>query len=167
MFGFGKKSQAVTVDLHAPFEGEVVPVDQVPDPVFAGKMVGDGFAVNPTATEGIVEVCSPVAGRLATLMKSLHAFAVVTDEGLEVLVHVGIDTVELKGEGFEALAAKGDTVSAGQPIVRVDIAAVEAAGRLLVTPVVMSNKKQVADISLTPGPASSGATVCTVTMASE
>jgi sugar PTS system EIIA component len=101
--------------------------------VFSGEMVGPGVAVDPPA--GPVEAVSPVDGRLVKLHP--HAFVVLTAEGAGVLVHLGIDTVQLDGRGFELLAAEGDDVRAGQPIVRWDAAAVAAGGRSAVCPVVV------------------------------
>lgn len=164
MFGLGRSRQPAGVDLHPPFPGEVIPVGDVPDPVFSARMVGDGFAVVPPDDATHLDVCAPVSGRLVTLFTTLHAFAVVSGEGLEVLVHIGLDTVELQGAGFRALVEQGAEVTAGQPVVRVDATAVRESGRPLVTPVVMTQKKQVAELSVTPGPAAPGDVVCTVRM---
>jgi PTS system glucose-specific IIA component len=120
------------VEVRAPVPGRALPLSGVPDPVFSGEMVGPGVAVDPPA--GPVETVSPVDGRLVKLHP--HAFVVLTAEGAGVLVHLGIDTVQLEGRGFELLAAEGDDVRAGQPIVRWDAAAVAAGGRSAVCPVV-------------------------------
>lgn len=161
MLGFGKKK----VELVAPFAGQVVPVDQVPDEVFAGRMLGDGFAVIPSETADRIEVVAPVAGKLVQLFGTKHAFAIVSPEGLEVLVHIGLDTVELGGEGFVALAAKGDQVSAGQPIVRMDVASVRTAGRNPITPVVFTKVGQVADLRVNTGQIGAGAQIAKITLA--
>lgn len=166
MFGFGGSRGPVGVDLHPPFPGEVIPVEQVPDPVFSAKMLGEGFAVVPRDDAPHLNVCAPVSGRLVTLFTTLHAFAVVTEEGLEVLVHIGLDTVELRGTGFQALVEQGAEVTAGQPVARVDAPVVRDSGRQLVTSVVMTRKQQVADVSVTTGPAAPGDVVCTVRMTS-
>jgi sugar PTS system EIIA component len=104
----------------------------VPDPVFSGAMVGPGTAVDPVREPAVA--VSPVDGVLVSLHP--HAFVVLDGEGHGVLTHLGIDTVQLNGQGFEVLAAKGDTVIRGQAVVRWDPAAVEAAGRSPVCPVV-------------------------------
>ncbi len=124
--------------VHAPLSGSVIPLNQVPDPVFAGQMVGSGAAVEPSAGEAF-DVVSPVAGKLVKLLP--HAFVVVEDSGRGVLTHVGIDTVKLKGEGFTLLVAQGDTVSAGAPIMHVDPTAALAAGYSMVSPVVVLDTK--------------------------
>lgn len=163
MFGFGKKS--TSVDLQAPFAGEAVPVTEVPDPVFSGKMLGEGYAVIPRDDAPSLTVCAPAAGTLTTVFKTGHAFAVATAEGLDVLVHIGLDTVELKGEGFTVLTAQGQTVAAGQPVIEVDLSLLREKGRNPVTPVVMSNKKQVGSISLATGQVAQGDVTATVTLA--
>jgi sugar PTS system EIIA component len=116
----------------APLPGRVLPLSEVPDPVFAGAMVGPGAAVDPP--RGPVQAVAPVDGRIAKLHP--HAFVVVTSSGRGVLVHLGIDTVQLQGEGFRLLAAEGDEVTAGTPLVEWDTAAVEAGGRSPVSPVI-------------------------------
>jgi PTS system glucose-specific IIA component len=122
----------------APMAGTVVPLAEVPDPVFAGQMVGSGAAVEPPAGE-MFDVVSPVAGKVIKLLP--HAFVVVEVSGRGVLTHVGIDTVKLKGEGFKLLIAQGDTVEAGAMVMRVDPAAALAAGYSMVSPVVVLDTK--------------------------
>ncbi len=121
-----------TVRVLAPVPGRALAMADVPDPVFSGAMVGPGTAIDPLRQP--VEAVAPVSGTIVKLHP--HAFVVTTADGAGVLVHLGIDTVQLKGEGFELLAAEGDTVEAGAPIVRWDPAAVEAGGRSPVSPVV-------------------------------
>lgn len=121
-------------EVVSPLAGEVVGLAGVPDEVFAEAMVGPGTAVAPAPGGGTVDAVSPVDGVLAKLHP--HAYVVVDDDGRGVLVHLGIDTVTLKGEGFTLLAAESDRVRAGQPVVRWDPAAVEAGGRSPICPVV-------------------------------
>ncbi|GAA1596559.1 PTS glucose transporter subunit IIA [Actinomadura kijaniata] len=109
----------------SPVAGRVVGLAGVPDPVFAQAMVGPGTAVDPVREPG--PALAPVTGKIVKLHP--HAFVVVDAEGHGVLVHLGIDTVQLKGEGFELLAAEGEQVTAGQPLVNWNPAAVEAGGR--------------------------------------
>ena len=109
-------------EVLAPLAGRVVALADVPDPVFAGLIVGAGLAVEPEDGATEVSVISPVAGRVMKVHP--HAFVVLDESGAGVLVHLGIDTVQLKGEGFTLLAAEGDRVSAGQPIVAWNPAAV-------------------------------------------
>jgi glucose-specific phosphotransferase system IIA component len=123
--------------IYAPLCGEVIDMSQVPDPVFAEKMMGDGFAIKPTS--GLV--LSPVRGKVIVAFPTKHAIGLSSEDGLEILVHVGIDTVKLKGEGFELLIKEGDTVKVGTPLVKVDLAYVEAHAKSLITPVVFTNLK--------------------------
>lgn len=128
----------MTVTVLSPIPGRVVPMQEVPDPVFAGDIVGPGIAVDPPRSP--VETVSPVAGRLVKLHP--HAFVVLTDEGAGVLVHLGIDTVQLKGEGFTLFVDEGMRVEAGQRMVGWDPAAVEAGGRSPISPVVVLDTKR-------------------------
>lgn len=128
---FKKKGEPV----FQPVAGTVVVLADVPDPVFASGVVGDGFAVDPT--EGSFR--SPVDGELILLAKTLHAFAVRTDAGAEILVHIGMDTVKLKGAGFTAHRAKGDRVKQGEVIISCDLEQMSAAVPSMVTPVLVTN----------------------------
>ncbi|MEV2253549.1 PTS glucose transporter subunit IIA [Streptomyces sp. NPDC050147] len=116
----------------SPLAGRAIGLSAVPDPVFSGAMVGPGTAIDP-AREPSVAV-APVDGIVVSLHP--HAFVVVDDQGHGVLTHLGIDTVQLNGEGFELLVNKGDTVQRGQSIVRWDPAGVEAAGKSPICPIV-------------------------------
>jgi sugar PTS system EIIA component len=116
----------------APVEGAAVGLAAVPDPVFSAGMVGPGTAIDPLRGPG--KAVAPIPGKIMKLHP--HAYVIVGDDGKGVLVHLGIDTVQLKGEGFRLLAAEGDRVSAGQPVVAWDPAAIEAGGRSPVCPVV-------------------------------
>ncbi|MFD7437066.1 PTS glucose transporter subunit IIA [Streptomyces sp. NPDC059861] len=116
----------------SPLAGRVVGLAAVPDPVFSGAMVGPGTAIDPVREPS--EAVSPVDGVIVSLHP--HAFVVVDAEGHGVLTHLGIDTVQLNGEGFELLVNKGDTVARGQGVVRWDPSAVEAAGKSPVCPIV-------------------------------
>jgi glucose-specific phosphotransferase system IIA component len=134
VFGlFGKKQQPITV--LAPMAGEVKPISEVPDPVFAEKMMGDGFCVFPSNGR----VISPVAGEVVNLFPTGHAVGLRTADGLEILVHVGIDTVKLEGKGFKTLVTQGAKVDAGQPLLEVDLEAIRALVPSLATPVVFTN----------------------------
>jgi PTS system glucose-specific IIA component len=119
----------------APIAGTVVTLAEVPDPVFAEQLVGAGAAVEPAAGAGTTEVRSPIAG---TLVKAHpHAFIVQHESGAAVLVHVGIDTVTLSGEGFTRHVAEGEAVAAGTPVVTFDPTAVRGRGLSAITPVVV------------------------------
>jgi sugar PTS system EIIA component len=117
----------------APVAGTVIAMADVPDPVFAGELVGPGLAIDPDRTGTVVAV-SPVAGTVVKLHP--HAFVIQAEGGRGALVHLGLDTVQLAGEGFTLHAAEGDTVAAGDRVVSWDPTAVEAGGRSPVCPVV-------------------------------
>lgn len=117
----------------APMSGRVVPIEEVRDPVFAEKMIGDGLAIEPVEGSGV----APVAGKLVVFHSAGHAFAIEADGGIAVLVHVGLDTVNLKGRGFTRLAEAGDPVTAGQELVRFDLDAIRTEGLSPLSPVVL------------------------------
>jgi PTS system glucose-specific IIA component len=121
--------------VRTPFAGPVVALADVPDPVFADQLVGAGVAVDPTGVDGAVTAVAPVAGTIVKLHP--HAFALQGSAGTDLLVHVGIDTVKMAGEGFELLVAEGATVAAGDPVVRFTPATISAAGYSPVCPVVV------------------------------
>ncbi|WP_312432153.1 PTS sugar transporter subunit IIA [Lacrimispora sp.] len=113
MFDFIKRKKSEVV---APIEGKCIRIEEVPDKVFSSKMLGDGFAVCPSGDT----VVAPVTGEIVMVPDSMHAFGIKTDSGVEVLVHIGLDTVSLNGEGFTLLSAKGKRVKAGEPVIRFD-----------------------------------------------
>lgn len=121
-----------TLQIRAPFAGWCAPLDEVPDPVFAGRMLGDGLAVDPT--DGLL--VAPCAGEIVTLPASAHAVSIRTAQGIEVLLHIGIDTVALAGRGFEALVRPGTRVELAEPLIRFDLDVVARGAKSLMTPVV-------------------------------
>ena len=140
-------------EIRTPLAGTIIGMEEVPDPVFASKKMGDGFGIVPTGND----VVAPASGRIAMVAKTGHAFAIKTDTGLEILVHMGIDTVELNGAPFALTIARGDIVEAGQPVGTMDLAAVEAAGKSTTTAVIFTNLKRTGGaLSVTPGIAALG-----------
>lgn len=128
--------------LLAPVTGVLIPLDTVPDQAFALKMVGDGVSIDPL--ESIV--VAPCDGQVAFLHPAHHALTIATDDGAEVLIHVGLDTVNLKGRGFEVLVAQGDRVSAGQELLRFDLDTLIDGATSLLTQMVISNTDAVAEL---------------------
>lgn len=126
----GKDKDSIVL---SPLTGNVVPLDQVPDPVFSGKVLGDGIAVVPT--DG--KIYSPVTGEIASVAATNHAYGFCSDEGLEILVHVGLETVGLKGEGFTVHVKEGDKVKAGDLIAEVDLALLKSKNINPITPVLI------------------------------
>ena len=130
------KVDSVTVAaLVAPVSGEVVALDQVPDEAFASKAVGDGVAIKPTGKT----VVSPAAGTIVKIFNTNHAFCLETVQGAEIVVHMGIDTVTLNGQGFTRLVEEGAEVAAGQPVLEMDLEFLNANARSMISPVVCSN----------------------------
>ena len=127
--------KGVTEDIYSVADGQVVALEQVEDPVFAQKMMGDGFAVEP-ANGNIV---SPVTGTVSSIFPTKHALGLVTDSGLEVLVHIGLDTVSLEGKPFTVHVSEGQKVAAGDLLVTADLDAIREAGRKTSTVVVFTN----------------------------
>lgn len=138
----------------APVEGRALPLTEVPDPVFAGGMVGYGAAVEPPH-EAIYAV-APVSGKIIKMLP--HAYVIMTPDNVGVLVHLGLDTVTLEGVGFTAQVAQGDTVEAGQPVTIYDVPAVVAAGLSPVVPVVVMDEREAANIDVADA-VSSGARI--------
>jgi glucose PTS system EIICBA or EIICB component len=119
----------------SPIKGEIKPITDVPDAVFSGKMMGDGFAIVPS--EGTI--VSPVDGKIVNLFPTKHALGLLSDSGREILIHVGIDTVNLKGKGFETLVKENDRVEKGQPLLKVDLNFVKENAPSIMTPIVFTN----------------------------
>ncbi|RFA10443.1 PTS beta-glucoside transporter subunit EIIBCA [Subtercola boreus] len=133
--------------LIAPLTGTVIPLAEVNDPVFAGGILGDGVAIRPTSGG----VRAPIAGTVTSMLNSKHAIGITSDGGVEVLVHVGIDTMKLNGEHFITHVTQGDRVEAGQLVIEADLAAIEAAGYDTTTPVVVTNSDRFAVVVSTRG----------------
>jgi PTS system N-acetylglucosamine-specific IIC component len=121
--------------LVSPITGDIVALEQVPDEAFASKAVGDGVAVKPTDKI----VVSPAAGTIVKIFNTNHAFCLETENGAEIVVHMGIDTVALNGQGFKRLVEEGAEVKAGQPILEMDLDFLNANARSMISPVVCSN----------------------------
>nr|WP_280464530.1 PTS glucose transporter subunit IIA [Nocardia cyriacigeorgica] len=125
----------MTVPVLAPLPGRVLTLADVPDPVFAGQLVGSGVAIDPVRDRGALDVLAPIAGTIVKLHP--HAFVILGADGTGVLTHLGIDTVKLAGAGFVLLAAEGDDVDAGTPIVRFDPAEIDGTGYSAICPIVV------------------------------
>jgi sugar PTS system EIIA component len=131
------KSKKVEVDttILQPLEGEIVPLDVVPDPVFSQKMIGDGFAVNPTNGT----VVSPVDGEVISVFPTKHAVSVKSTDGREILIHVGLETVTLNGEGFTSFVSDGQRVQRGQKLLEADFEFIKEKVPSIITPVIFTN----------------------------
>ena len=136
--------EAAQHEIKAVANGEAMPVTDVPDEVFASKALGDGVAV--IVTDG--KVYSPADGEVSMIAETLHAYGISTDDGLELLVHIGINTVELEGKGFTPRVKEGDRVSAGQLLCEVDMKLMKEKGYQMHTPILMTNGDECEDVQL-------------------
>lgn len=132
---FTKKKR---IELLAPITGKKLDLSEVPDTVFASKMMGEGVAFE--LKEGMV--CAPCDGRITTIFPTLHAFGMTLENGAEVLIHIGLDTVELKGSGFKKLSEEGKKVKAGTPVIEVDLRYMGEHQVVTVTPMVITNSAE-------------------------
>ncbi|WP_086312894.1 PTS system, sugar-specific IIA component [Enterococcus sp. 7F3_DIV0205] len=137
MFGFLKKKAPVEFNetLYAVATGKLIPISEVNDPVFSQKMMGDGFAIIPATGE----IYSPIAGEVLSVFQTKHAVGMKMANGLEILLHMGIDTVELNGEPFDIKVSEGSKVSQGSLIANVDLEAIVSAGKATDMVVVITN----------------------------
>lgn len=119
----------------SPMEGRQVKIEDIPDMVFAEKHIGDGFGIEIT-DEYIV---APISGIIATAFHTGHAYGIHGDEGLEILLHIGLDTVELNGEAFEMIVKEGDKVKQGDKLVKVDLEKIKNAGKSLISPIIFTS----------------------------
>lgn len=142
MFSFLKKKESAGIVLVSPAKGTVVSLKQVNDPTFSEEMLGKGVAVIPT--EG--KIYAPADGEISLLFDTLHAVSMTTTDGVELLIHVGLDTVKLKGDGFVAHVATGDRVKKGDLLLSVDLELLKASGYDTVTPMVVCNSDDYAEV---------------------
>ncbi len=123
------------IRIYAPVSGKILPIEDVPDVVFSEKIAGDGIAIKPEGDR----LVAPFDGTIVQVFETNHAFAIRSDKNIEVLVHFGIDTVDLRGKGFKRLAESGQKVHKGDPIIGFSLKELESAAHSTVTPVVISN----------------------------
>ncbi|MBF0708003.1 PTS glucose transporter subunit IIA [Alkalihalobacillus hwajinpoensis] len=132
---FGKKEKLSEEVIYAPLNGDVVELEKVPDPTFSQKMMGDGVAIEPK--DG--KVVSPVNGKVIQFFHTKHAVGIESESGLEILIHVGLETVNMGGEGFEGHVKEGDKVKVGDPLITVDLDLVKEKAASTITPVIITN----------------------------
>jgi sugar PTS system EIIA component len=135
VFNFFKKQK---VQIFAPVTGEIISIGQVPDPVFSEKMMGEGIAIIPTGGD----ICSPVEGTIIQVAPTKHAIGILAEDGTEILVHIGLETVALKGEGFTVSVNMGEKVSVGQLLVKVDWDYIKTHAKSIITPIVITNSNE-------------------------
>lgn len=130
--------------LVAVTDGDIISITKVPDEVFSQKILGDGYAIIPSSGS----ICSPVSGTVTEVYDTHHAYCITSDDGLEILVHIGIDTVELKGEGFSPIVKKGDSVECGSPIGTADLKLIHERGYKTEIMVVITNTDSIKSFTL-------------------
>jgi len=135
------------IRIMAPVDGRVIDLSDVPDPVFSGRMLGDGAAIEPIS-ELIV---APADGILTMIFPTGHAFGMTLANGVEILVHVGINTVELDGRGFQILQIEGENLTCGEPVLKVDTAVISGAGKSMVTIVVVTEPRVITAVAVNLG----------------
>ncbi|MGQ3378226.1 PTS sugar transporter subunit IIA [Priestia endophytica] len=138
---FQKKVKTQTEEIYSPLTGEVISLAEVPDPVFSNKMMGDGIAIIPK--EG--KLVSPVEGEIVQVFPTKHAIGIKSARGVEILIHVGLETVDLKGEGFETLVKEGQSVKVGDVLSTFDIHFLESKNKEIVTPIIITNTSEKLD----------------------
>ena len=143
-----------SIVVTAPFSGTLVPLSEVPDETFASGVLGEGVAIEPS--DGLF--CSPVDGTVETIAETKHAIGFAADNGLEILVHVGLETVSLNGEGFEILVKEGDRVKAGQPVAKADLALIRERGLKTITSIVVTGGADEKELHCADGLATAGKT---------
>jgi len=139
MFGLFKRKKREVV---SPADGQIVDITEVPDEVFANGMVGDGVALKPVGET----FCAPIDGVVSKIFPTNHAYTIRSDKDLEVMVHIGLDTVALGGKGFERLASEGMRVTAGTPIIKADLAYLAEHAKDTITPIIVSEESDVGQI---------------------
>ncbi|MEG9499481.1 PTS glucose transporter subunit IIA [Mannheimia indoligenes] len=154
LFG-SKQKESQEIKIYSPLTGEIVNIEDVPDVVFSEKIVGDGVAIRPAGDT----IVAPVNGTIGKIFETNHAFSIESEEGVELFVHFGIDTVELKGEGFSRLAQEGQTVKVGDPIIKFDLALLEGNAKSVLTPIVISNMDEISNLSKLNGQVVAGESV--------
>ena len=146
---FGKKEEINPNHVYAPLAGEAVAISEVPDPTFSSGAMGNGIAIKPT--DG--KVCAPVNGTVDMMFDTGHAVTLVSDNGIEILIHVGLETVGLEGKPFQVKVQNGQKVKKGDILMIADLAAIEAAGLPTITPVLICNTDDYTTFNTTTGKA--------------
>jgi len=135
MFGLMKRKPR---EILAPVDGKVIPIESVDDEVFSAKLAGDGIAILPVGDT----FCAPIDGVVSKIFPTNHAYIIQGDKDLEVMVHIGLDTVTLKGKGFERLAQEGQRIKAGDPVIKVDMAYISEHVKDTVTPIIVTEESK-------------------------
>ncbi|WP_067727871.1 PTS sugar transporter subunit IIA [Oceanobacillus damuensis] len=142
---FKKKEAIKDITLVAPVSGKLVSLEEVPDPVFAEKMMGNGVAIEPANGE----IVSPIDGKIVQLFPTLHAIGIEAENGAEILLHIGLDTVNLNGEGFTAHVEEGKKIKQGTPLLSADLDVIREKARGTIIPIIITNSDEMSSIKAT------------------
>jgi PTS system glucose-specific IIA component len=137
-----KEKPQKEIDIYAPISGKVLSLEEVPDPVFSEKMMGDGMAIEPS--DG--KVVAPIDGDIIQIFPTKHAVGIKAANGAEILIHIGLETVSMKGEGFESHVSQGDKVKKGDLLVTFDLNLVREKANSTITPVILTNGNMIENI---------------------
>ncbi len=149
---FSVSKNEVICSLYAPVNGKAVPQSEIPDEVFSAGMLGEGIGIVPSDGSFV----SPVKGTVVDITPTLHAYSLLSDDGAEILLHIGIDTVELKGRGFENLVSVGDRIDVGTPLANVDLNIIKKEGYSTTTALIIINSDAVSQITTFLGESKAG-----------
>ena len=138
------KFSGAPMTIMAPIDGTVLPQDKIPDETFATGILGPGCGIEPTGDT----VYAPFDGTVTQVASTLHAVGLTSDDGIEILIHVGMDTVEMNGKGFKALVKEGDKVKAGTPLLKIDLDAIRAAGHPTATAIIVTNGDDMGEMKM-------------------
>ena len=139
MFGLMKRKPR---EIYAPIDGKVIPIEEVDDEVFAGKLAGDGVAILPIGDT----FCAPIEGVVTKIFPTNHAYIIKSDKDLEVMVHIGLESMALEGRGFERLVEEGADIKAGDPVIKVDMAYLAQHAKDTVTPIVVTEESKMKEL---------------------
>ncbi|QIE01823.1 PTS glucose transporter subunit IIA [Buchnera aphidicola] len=154
-FNSKKSNFSKKIEIFAPLSGEIIKIEDIPDPVFSKKIVGDGIAIKPSGNQ----ILAPVNGTIGKIFDSKHAFSIISEDNVELFVHFGIDTVQLKGEGFQKKAEDNQTVKIGDEIIVFDLDFLKNHAKSILTPVIISNIENFKKIEKSSGTIIAGQTV--------
>lgn len=165
---FGKKEETVekknVIEIYAPIHGKIIDLSEIPDEAFAQKMIGDGVGIEPTKNGDTIY--APVNTDDVGIFETNHAVSCETKEGIELIVHFGIDTVKLNGQGFERIATEGEAVKIGDALIKYDLGYIKSNAKSHKTPVIISNMDEVESIERMTGEVKPGDLLMKVTLKS-
>lgn len=155
LYNFFKKTPQKKTNIIAPISGTIVTLESVPDKVFSEKIVGDGIAIQPNGKK----IVAPITGKIGTIFKTMHAFSIIEQNGIELFVHFGIDTILLKGKGFKQIAKDNQYIKMGETVIEYDLKFLQKYAKSTITPIVISNMDKIKKIKKYSGNTISGKTI--------